>query len=311
VNRWIGALSGALLALLMLVPVAAAADFSDGTERIVISGGTDITLTSSQTVDVFVVYNGHARIEGSARTIFVVNGTVDLVAGHAAGIVAIRSHVTIDGASSVTGDIRTADSTVASAAGASVGGRIREVGPDVVGNWASAGGILFIIYLAFAISAIAGGLLLAGVAARQVRAATTAMTREPVQVVGASLIGLVAVFTIAILAMVTVVGIPFGLGLLMLVLPVLLIAGYLVAGIWVGELVVARMARTTERKRPYLAALVGLAIVGVVGIIPVIGGLVSLAGFGAILLLMWRALRRDSGPLVAERDVPRVAHAAG
>jgi hypothetical protein len=137
------------------------------------------------------------------------------------------------------------------------------------------------------------------------------MTREPVQVVGASLIGLVAVFTIAILAMVTVVGIPFGLGLLMLVLPVLLIAGYLVAGIWVGELVVARMARTTERKRPYLAALVGLAIVGVVGIIPVIGGLVSLAGFGAILLLMWRAVRRDSGPLVAEPDVPRVAHAAG
>jgi hypothetical protein len=311
VNRLIGTVSALLLGLLLLVPVAAAADFSDRTERIVISGGTDTTLPTAQTVDVLVVYNGHARVEGSARTIFVVNGSVDLVGGHAATVVGIRSQIRIDGTSAVTGDIGTLDSTVASDAGATLGGRIRDLGPDVVSNWLSVGGLLFFIYLAFAISAIAGGIVLAGVAARQVRAATTAITREPVQVVGASIIGLVAVLTVAILAMVTVVGIPFGLGVLMLVLPALLVAGYLVAGIWVGEIVVGRMAPTTERTRPYLAALVGLVIVGVIGIIPVVGGLISLAGFGAILLLMWRAVRRDSGPVVAGHDASRVVHAAG
>jgi heme A synthase len=109
--------------------------------------------------------------------------------------------------------------------------------------------------------------------------------------------------------MVTIVGIPLGLGLLIGFLPLVAFVGYLVAAIWLGEWVVRQFGRGSQPERPYLAAIVGILFLSAISFVPMVGGVISFVGFGAVILLMWRTLRRQ--PLeVAGVIQPSVASAA-
>lgn len=308
-NRLIGIASAMFLALLFIVPVAVAAGPSVPGERVIFTSGADITLPAGQSVDLFIVYNGHARIEGHANTIFVVNGSAELIGARANGIVAIRSQIAIDGASVVSGDVRSYESTVMGATSTTVTGRTREFGPDMLLNWRNLGAVLLLVYVAFAVSALVAGVILAGLAGRQVRAASSLITGEPAMVVGAAVMGLMGILVAGIAAIVTVVGIPFGVGLLALVLPAMFVVGYIVAGIAIGELIVGRSSPVI-RERPYLAAIVGLSLVGLVSIIPPIGGLISFVGFGAVVLLTWRVARGGPERVRSGAGQPQVAETA-
>ena len=300
-NRIFAIVSAALLALLILVPVAAAADpFDTQDEHVVVSTGGDITLAEGQRADVLVVVNGTATIEGDAGSVVVINGTANFVGSSTTAIVAIRSQVNLDSGSVVADDIVTVDSVVTPAAGASVQGEVTDLAADLGGAAVLIASALALAYFAFAISAIAAGVILAGVAGKQVREAGALITHEPVMTVVAGLLGMVGIILVGTIAIVTIVGVPLGLGILALVFPALLVAGYLVAGIWIGDMILARTSPGVVRERPYLAALIGVAILGVIGIIPVVGGIAVLIGFGAVVLLMWRALR---GPATSERGV--------
>ncbi len=201
--------------------------------------------------------------------------------------------MTLDGTSVVNGDVRTLDSTVERASGAVVNGTVRDLGPELANAALLVGLIGFLAYLAFAITGIFAGLALAALASRQVREAGALISHEPVTTIVAGFVGLIAIVIVGVLAIVTVVGAPLGLGLLVLVLPLLFVVGYLVIGIWIGDQILARTSPGVVRDRPYLAAVIGLIVMGIVGIIPVVGGLVVLVGFGAVVLLMWRVFRRD------------------
>jgi len=311
--RLLGIAGAMLLTLLILVPgVAAAEPWNWGrTENLIIASGTDITLSADQDVDTLVIVSGHARIEGHAGTIFVLGGTAELVGARTGGIVAIQANVNIDAATVVTGDVRSMDSIITGASPTTVAGRIRDIGPDMALGWMAIGSVLFFVYLAFAISVLFAGIVVAGLAGRQVREATALISTEPLPVLAAALIGLIGLVTAAIVAMITVVGIPFGLGLLLLVLPALFVIGYIVVGIWLGEAILARTSPGVVRERPYFAAVVGLTILGIVSILPPIGGLISLVGMGAVVLLMWRVVRRSGTRRPVDRSAQSIAQAVG
>jgi hypothetical protein len=278
-------------------------------ESIVIVSGADTTLAADESVDLFIVSNGTARIEGQASSILVVNGTANLVGAEAGSVVALRSDVTIDPGSTVSGDVRTFESDVEGATAATVAGGVRDFGIDMLLGWRNLLPGLALIYVAFAVSAVMAGLVMAGLAGRQVRAAGALITNEPVMVLAAAVVGLIALVTAGILAIVTVVGIPFAIGLLGLVLPGLFVIGYIVAGIWFGELILGRSSPVV-RERPYLAALVGLSLVGLVSFLPVVGGLISFVGFGAVMLLSWRVLRGARGAAPYAASIGPVTEAA-
>ena len=69
------------------------------------------------------------------------------------------------------------------------------------------------------------------------------MDTEPVLTLLVGLAGLVVIPLVAILAMITVVGAPLGLAILFVVWPAAAFAGYLVAGIWIGEWLLGRDSR--------------------------------------------------------------------
>ena len=114
---------------------------------------------------------------------------------------------------------------------------------------------------------------------------------------------LVVISAVAGLLMVSIVGAPLGLGILFGAWPLVAYLGYLVAGTWLGDRVLARVDPAKVRERPYLASAVGLVLLQLVGLVPIIGlvsAVASLLGFGAVLLAGWRTLRgRMATPNVA------------
>ena len=148
----------------------------------------------------------------------VVNGTANFVGGRADSVVAIQGQVTLDPASVVAGDIRALESGVTGATATTVTGAVRGFGPDMFLSWGNLG-VLALIYVAFAVSALMAGVVLAGLAGRQVRAAGALIIKEPVMVLVAGVVGLAALLAVGILALVTIVGIPFSIGVLGIVLP--------------------------------------------------------------------------------------------
>jgi len=99
---------------------------------------------------------------------------------------------------------------------------------------------------------------------------------------------------LAILALVTLVGIPFGIALLLAAIPVLLVA--YATGAWL----VGRRVLRNRSASPWGALLAGWGILRLVALIPVIGGLVGLAatvvGLGALTVALWRARRPGATP---------------
>lgn len=289
-------------------PILGSAGLPARAEPVLVVSGADVTLAADESVNLFIVYNGTARIEGHATSILVVNGTANLVGGRADHVVAFQSQVTIDPASIVSGDIRTFESGVTGATASTVTGGVRDFGLDVFLGWRTLGA-LALLYIAFAVSALVAGVLVAGLAGRQVRAAGALFTKEPAMVIVAAFLGLIALVAIGTIAIVSLVGIPFAIGLLGIVLPGLFVIGYIVTGIWLGELILAQSS-PVARERPYLAAIVGLTIVGLVGWVPPIGGLISFVGFGAVMLLSWRVLRGAPGATPYAASATAVAGAA-
>jgi hypothetical protein len=293
-NRIIGIVSAMLLSLLILVPAAVAADPWDAGEHVVFTSGGDITLAAGEHPDLLVVAGGTATIEGDARAVVVLNGTANFIGSRTEDVFVVAGHVSLDGGSVVAGNIRTVNSTVDQAPGAIVEGRINE-GLDIAAGIWLIGPALFIAYVGLVIAAMAAAVALAALAPRQVRAAESLITEQPVMTFLAGFGGLFAIIFAAVVATVTIVGIPLGLGILIGFLPVIAFVGYLVTGIWIGEAIVGRTSSGVLRERPYLAAIVGTAVLGVIGLIPFAGSLVSLVGVGAVLMLMGRAVRRPAG----------------
>lgn len=293
-NRILGFVSATLLGLLVLAPVAAAADpfYQDG--RMVVSVRGDITFPDGQTTDSLVIVDGTATISGDVGSVLVVNGTANFVGSQTREVVAVASTVSIDSASVIAGDVRSISSSVTQAPGATVQGTVKD-GWDWVQGALWIGPALFIAYLGFVLAGVVAAVGLAGLGSRQVRAAEALLTREIGPTILAGLGGLVGIVIVATLAIVTIIGIPLGLAMLLGLLPLLLFVGWLVAAIWIGEWVVGLFSNRPKAERPYLAAVVGVLAMSAISFVPFVGGLVGFVGFGAVVLLMWRTIRHEVG----------------
>ncbi len=183
-------------------------------------------------------------------------------------------------------------------------GDVGDLGVDLAGIGLILGPAIFLWFLGLALAAIGAALLLAAVAARQVRAAETLISREPGATLLAGLAGLVIPPLVALVAIVTVVGAPLGIGILVGLWPLAAFVGYLVAGIWIGDWILRRISPAVTRERPYLAAVIGLVVLAAMAIVPPLTMIASVFGLGAVTLLAWRTFReRGAGDATNRRQV--------
>jgi hypothetical protein len=259
--------------------------------RVLVSVGGDVTLPAGDHADAVLVVNGTGTILGDATSVVVINGALNVQGATVESIVAVRSPVTLGPGSVVSKDVATFDSAVTKTGDAVVQGEVRDVGVGLAGIGFVLAPLMILAWLGFALAAIASGLLLAALGARQVRAAEAIIRHEPLPTILVGIGGVILPIVVGIPLFLTIVGAPLALGMWFMLWPLVALIGYLVAGIAIGDWVLGQATPTVTRERPYLASIIGLVALQVLGIVPFLSAIASLVGFGAVLMLAWRVFR--------------------
>jgi hypothetical protein len=292
-GRALATLLAAGVAVIVLGGPALAQDREKLDDFVVLSG--EAVVPEGTAWDTVVIFNGDADISGEVGDVVAFNGNVIVVGtvgGDAVsfnGKVLVRSSgvirgdavagrgVTIDQGGTVEGEIR-----------GNPGAFFRRPFPYVIG-W-------ILAWLAVSVSTLALGLLLLLLAPRALEAIDAAWRGRRGAAFGLGLALLIGLPILGVLALLTLLGIPFGVGLL-LALAFLYALGYVIGSFVAGRLIV-RPPRSA-----LVAFLVGWAILRGIALIPFVGGIVgaiaTTIGLGATILAMWRA-RRPAEPLRAQ-----------
>jgi hypothetical protein len=250
---------------------------------VVLSGPADVP--RGRLVGDLVVFHGSSTVDGTVNGSLTAFDAPVTISGRVVGdVVVFNGRVELARGANVTGDVVSQDAPVV-ASGATIGGTTRRVQTNV--NWDGfgwAGRLAW--WLAVSISTLLIGLALLWLIGRgATRIVDTGRTR-----IGPSIgWGLLAFFglpILAIIALVTIVGIPLGLGVLA-ALALIYTLGYTATAWIIGR-------RILRAGTPWiLAFLLGWGILRVLALIPIVGGLIWFAavvfGLGALTVTIWRA----------------------
>ena len=285
VRAAIAALLCALLALLLGAGSASAA-----TDHVVITGGA--VVPAGQTAGDVVVLDGTVTVAGRATgDVVSVSGPVRVTGRVDGDLIAVSDRAFLGPRARVGGDLRYGDERPVLARGASVGGKIsKEDWGDAANGWGWLGALGW--WLAVSVSTLLVGALLVWLAPGALYAAERALREHLGATVGWGVAIAIALPLLAILALVTLVGIPFGVALLLAAIPALLVAYATTA--WI----VGRRVLRNRSTSPWAALLAGWGILRVLALIPVAGALVGLAatvvGLGALAVALWQARTPDA-----------------
>jgi hypothetical protein len=295
--RWkTGAVIALMFAVALLWPLSGVAQAaqagadSDEQSQVVLSG--QVTVPAGETVEDVVIMHGAATIDGTVRgSLVVFDGPVTVTGEVVGDVVAFNGNLTVEPTGRIGGDLVSLRAPQV-AEGATITGDVQRL----TTNWRLDDLVLsgFVSWLAVSVSTLALGLLLLIFAPRAADAAVrTARTH-----IGASL-GWAAAFgvglpVVAVIAMVTIVGIPFGIGFL-LALALLYSVGYVTAAWLTGRLI-----------RPHLesrlvAFLIGWVLFRALALVPFFESLlwfpVAAVGVGVLCAAAWRARTAPDTPL--------------
>jgi hypothetical protein len=286
------AVRAAIAALLVLLLGASGA--SAAPDHVVITGGAVVPV--GQTAGDIVVLDGTVNIAGRATgDVVSVSGPVRVTGRVDGDLIAVSERAFLGPTARVGGDLRYGDERPVLASGASVGGDVsNEDWADAASGW----GWVSVLgwWLAVSVSTLIVGALLVWLAPGALYAAERAVRERLGASIGWGVALAIGVPLLAVLALVTLVGIPFGVALLLAAIPVLLVAYVTTA--WI----VGRRVLRSRSTSPWAALLVGWGILRLLALIPVAGGLVGLVatvvGLGALAVALWRA-RRPGAPAPA------------
>lgn len=269
----------------------------------------DLELAAGDSASLLVVGRGDARIAGTAGAVLLLDGTAELLPTARVGhLTVVRGEAVLRQGAVVRGDVQLLDSPLRREPGVTVAGEVTR------GYWkrieAGLRTFSLLIGIGIWIAVLLGGLIATAVDPAGVRRAGLTLTGEPgMSLLTAAVLWICAPIA-AVSAMTTIVGIPIGLGLFAFILPTLGFLGYLVCGIRLGDVTLRRMRPADPREHPYLAAALGLTLLPVLGMVPFLGGLVTLLaatiGSGAVVLAAWRGSRLYAAPAAPVPTDPRV-----
>jgi cytoskeletal protein CcmA (bactofilin family) len=280
-----------VVALLWLLPAVA-----QGHDKVVITGGADVP--RGQEAGDVVVVNGATRIDGRVTGRVVAVSDDVTVSGRIDGdLVTVAGRAILLPSARVGGDLLYGDEKPRLASRSQVAGDVTDEGWRDVGNPATGFVGRLAFWLAFSVSSLVLGLVLLWFAPRAADATMAAIRTATGPVIGWGFAILIGLPILAVIALITLIGIPFGVALLLAMLP-LLAVGY-VTGAWL----LGRRLVKPPRSR-YVAFLAGWGILRVVALIPFLGGLAwaaaTIVGLGALVVAAWRGRRaREPEPAPA------------
>ena len=277
--------------ILAFAPAALAADTVTWTGRgAIISVDGTVDVPAGQTVDAVVVVNGTATIEGTVNSLVVVRGTATLTGAMARHLVVIDSTANLGPGTVVSGDIATLRGDVLRDASAVVTGRTTSLDTNLAALAFAIIPVIIAVMVGVFVAMVVAGVALAAFGARQTRTAEELITRKPGHTLAAGLVATVALPLLFVVLTITVIGAPIGLAMLLIGLPLLAFIGWLVAAIWLGDWLLGKRG-TPEAEHPYKAAVLGVIVLAVAGILPFASEIATLFGVGAVVLAAWGGFR--------------------
>lgn len=274
-------------------PAALAAEPVTGTGTVLVAVNRSVDVPAGDHLDTLVVVGADARISGDVGTIVVAGGTATLTGATARTLVVVNGSAALEAGTTVSGNVRTLDASVTQAPDSTVAGSTTTLEAGLAALAWLFIPLALLLLLGFALAGLAAALFVAAFAARQVRSVESLISHQPGQVLVTGIAASVALPTLAVLLMLTVVGAPIGLAVLFVLLPAMAFLAWLVAAIWIGDWIVARSRGEAEPDRPYVAAVIGVIVLAVAAILPFVSAIATLFGFGALILAGWRTLRRE------------------
>lgn len=300
--------------------------------------GAPALVRAGETERTVVVVGSDAVVDGDVLENLVVVGGDARVAGNVAGdVVMVGGQLALEPGARVGGDVLLhGNSTIARAPGAVVDGAVQRSAGVAFGPLAG-----WLLWLGVTLMLVLAGLLFAAAGGRQLDEAAALLLRRVGPVVVTTLVLIAAVPILAIIAFLTVIGIPVGIALLVALVPALGLAGYLVAAMALGDVVLRRLgrgrreapaeraarveagpareavapaapgepARAPAAVHPYREIALGVVLLQLILLIPFLGFLlVVLAahlGAGALVYrawLVWRRPRPEAGPGLEARE---------
>jgi hypothetical protein len=292
-------LAAPLAAIALIAPApasAAGAGAGGGSEDAIVVASGEVTVERGETVDGVFVASGDTRIAGEVDgDVVVLSGDV-VVSGRIDGdLFTAAGTARLLPSAEVTGDVEYGDEHPVVASAARVHGDVtRQDWPEIGGLVSWVGG--FLVWLAVSLSLLVFGALLLLIAPRGADA-LHARSREkvgPTIAIGVAI--LIVLPLAAVLAAVTLLGLPLAFGIGLSLLPLGAVA-YLASAYALG-----RRILEPPRQR-LLALLAGLTILRLVALVPILGLLVGLAALVFGLGLIGAAIgaaREPAGPEPAQ-----------
>jgi hypothetical protein len=250
---------------------------------VVLSGPADVP--QGRQVGDLVVFHGSSTVAGTVNGSLTAFDAPVTISGRVNGdVVVFNGRVALARGANVTGDVVSQNDPVV-APGATIGGETRRVQTNA--DWDGfgwAGRVAW--WLAVSVSTLLIGLALLWLVGRGATGMVdTARTRIG-PAIGWGLLAFFGLPVLAVLALVTIVGIPLGIGVLA-ALGLIYTLGYVATAWVVGK----RILRTGT---PWiLAFLLGWGILRVLALIPFVSGLIWFAavvfGLGVLIVTIWRA----------------------
>jgi cytoskeletal protein CcmA (bactofilin family) len=282
------ALVGLLLAVLAALPASAA---GSPRNQVVISGSLDVP--AGRTVGDVVIVDGPVNVAGRVKgDLVAVHGVVRVNGFVDGSITAVSKRVILGPRARVDGNLHYGDEKPRIAPGATITGKVTH--DDWSGVARPHFGFLayFLLWLAISLSTLALGVLVWWLAPRVMEAANEAARRRTGVVVAWAFGIFLGLPILAVLALVTLVGIPLGLGLLLALLP-LSAVGYVTTSWIVGRSLLPR------RRDWFLVGFAGFGILRLIALVPFLGVVIWFAagavGLAALVVAGWRARGADTG----------------
>jgi cytoskeletal protein CcmA (bactofilin family) len=271
----------ALVLLCTLAPAAPALAKSDSKERIVIVG--PVTVARGETTKDVVVVDGDVLIRGTVRgDLVVVDGDVTIRGRVTGDVATVAGTPTLGRRARIGGDLTYFDHKPVVASGAKVSGKTKKFNADKLTGPLGIAAIGF--WLAIGVSLLVLGLLLLLLAPRAGDAVARTGKSRPAVAVGVGILMFIVPPILAVLALVSILGAPFGAGLLLLLFPLCAIA-YVTTALVVGRLII--------KGSRIPAFVVGLLILRLLALIPFAGGLISflavIFGLGVLFVTLFRS----------------------
>ena len=275
------------LLILGLTPAGAAGQAANEPsrgDRVVITG--PVSIDRGETADDVVVIDGPVSVAGRVRgDLVVVSGTLRISGTVEGDVVAVADRAILGPGARIGGDLIYGDKRPRVPGGAMVEGDVDRVSVDEITDPVGFIGAAA-LWIAVSVSALVLGLVLLWLAPRALEAAFVAASTSIGPTIGWGLLLFFGLPILAVIALVTLVGIPLGVALLLALLPLYAI-GYTTSAWLLGRRLVG-----PPRGR-VLAFLAGLAVLRVLAIIPIVGGIVwfaaTVVGLGTLLVATWRA----------------------